>query len=156
MVAGERETKRQMLIYTALLLPLAPLPWILGATGAVYGVASIALGLAFLGTAWRVWREDGAATGHRAAKQMFGFSILYPFALFALMIVDRAAAQPGGDVMAARRDDAAETGQRDDRRDHQGLSRREGAAGKNLAVLFVLIAFVVLVYVVAIVRMGGS
>jgi len=94
-VAGERETKRQMLIYTALLLPLAPLPWILGATGAVYGVASIALGLAFLGTAWRVWREDGAATGHRAAKQMFGFSILYLFALFALMIVDRAAAQPG-------------------------------------------------------------
>ncbi|NBB82227.1 MAG: protoheme IX farnesyltransferase [Alphaproteobacteria bacterium] len=93
-VAGERETKRQMLIYTVLLLPLAPLPWLLGVTGALYGVASVALGLAFLGLGLRVWREDGAATGHKAAKQMFGFSILYLFALFTLMIIDRAGPLP--------------------------------------------------------------
>lgn len=58
--------------------------------------------------------------------------------------------------MAARRDDAADTGHRDDRREHQGLSRAKAQRGKNLAVLFALIAFVVLVYVVAIVRMGGN
>ena len=39
---------------------------------------------------------------------------------------------------------------------HQGLSRAKAQRGKNLAVLFALIAFVVLIYVVAIVRMGGS
>jgi hypothetical protein len=39
---------------------------------------------------------------------------------------------------------------------HQGLSRAKAQRGKNLAVLFALIAFVVLIYIVAIVRMGGN
>ncbi|NBB82238.1 MAG: hypothetical protein GVY28_02410, partial [Alphaproteobacteria bacterium] len=50
-----------------------------------------------------------------------------------------------------------ETGRKQgDRGDHQGLSRAKAQRGKNLAVLFALIAFVALIYIVAIVRMGGN
>jgi protoheme IX farnesyltransferase len=83
-VAGARETKRQMLIYTALLLPIALAPTLLGVAGWIYGSAAIALGLMFLLAAIRVWFDET----DRSARQMFGFSILYLFALFALLIVD--------------------------------------------------------------------
>ncbi len=95
-VAGEAATKRQMMLYTALLLPVALAPWALGVAGVVYGACALVLGLAFVGLCLRVLREDGAATAHRAAKQMFGFSILYLFLLFALLMVDRAPGLVGG------------------------------------------------------------
>jgi len=90
-VAGRRETKRHILFYAALLVPVTLLPWALAAVGAVYGALAFTLGAMFLVCALRVWREPEGA-GDRAAKQMFGFSILYLFLLFALMVVDRAGA----------------------------------------------------------------
>ena len=87
-VAGRRETKRQILLYTTLLVPLTLLPSALHATGAVYAALAAILGAMFIVCAWRVWREpEGQAD--RAAKAMFGFSILYLFLLFALMVLDR-------------------------------------------------------------------
>jgi len=95
-VAGSAATKRQILLYTLALLPLAPLPTLLGTTGYVYGAAALILGLAFVGLALRVLRDPG----ERAARQTFGFSILYLFLLFALVILDRTpgllGAIPGG------------------------------------------------------------
>ena len=83
-VAGARETKRQILIYVVLLLPIALAPTLLGIAGWIYGSAAIALGLMFLLAAIRVWFDES----ERSARQMFAFSILYLFALFALLIVD--------------------------------------------------------------------
>ena len=88
-VAGRRETQRQILVYTALLAPLTLLPWVLGVVGPLYGVAAALLGALFIVCALRLCREP-AGSANRAARQMFGFSILYLFLLFALMIVDRA------------------------------------------------------------------
>jgi protoheme IX farnesyltransferase len=90
-VAGRKETKRQILLYALLLVPVTLAPWALHGVGAIYGAAASALGLLFVVCAVRVWREPDAAKD-KAAKQMFGFSILYLFLLFALMIVDRAGA----------------------------------------------------------------
>ena len=87
-VAGARETKRQMLIYTLVLLPIALAPTILGVAGWIYGGASLALGLLFVLAAIRVLKDEGA----RSAWTMFGYSILYLFALFALLMFDRAGA----------------------------------------------------------------
>jgi len=86
-VAGPRETKKQMLLYTLLLLPAAVAPYAVGIAGLVYLAGAIVLGLLFVLCAVRVWfdRTD------RAAKQMFGFSILYLFLLFALLIGERIA-----------------------------------------------------------------
>jgi len=85
-VAGADATRRQMLAYAVLLLPLALAPWWLGLAGPVYGVAALLLGGLMIVAALRVIaRKD-----ERSAKQMFAFSILYLFLLFALLIVDRA------------------------------------------------------------------
>ena len=90
-VAGKAATKRQMLLYTLLLLPLAPLPAVLGVTGWLYGAAAVVLGLLFVGHALRVLRAPAAAGGdHAPAKRMFRFSLTYLFGLFALMMLDRA------------------------------------------------------------------
>jgi len=83
-VAGDRETRRQILIYSLLLAPLGLLPTLLGTVGWVYGVAAAVLGALFVLGAVRVWRE----TGDRAARRLFAFSILYLFLLFAMMLVD--------------------------------------------------------------------
>jgi len=93
-VAGARATKRQMLVYTVLLLPLALAPWALGLTGVVYAAAAAVLGLLFVLAAVRVWLDEG----ERAARQMFAFSILYLFLLFTLLIVDRAPGLIGGSL----------------------------------------------------------
>jgi heme o synthase len=85
-VAGERETRRQILLYTVILAPLGVAPWLLGYAGPAYGVVALALGAMMVALALRVWRED---SGYAASKQMFGFSILYLFALFAMVLVDR-------------------------------------------------------------------
>ena len=88
-VAGERETKRQMLVYTLLLLPIALAPWFLGIAGVAYLAGAVVLGVLFVVCAVRVWFEPGGPDApHRAAKQMFAFSILHLFLLFALLIAD--------------------------------------------------------------------
>ncbi len=85
-VAGVHETRRQIWLYTLLLAPLGVVPWLLGYTGLIYGIASLVLGAGMLALALRVRRES---TGHAACKQLFAFSILYLFLLFAMLLVDR-------------------------------------------------------------------
>ena len=85
-VAGDRETRRQIWLYTLLLAPLGAAPWFLGYSGPLYGVAALTFGAGMIVLAWRVRAEQ---QGHKAAKQLFGFSILYLFLLFVMLLVDR-------------------------------------------------------------------
>jgi protoheme IX farnesyltransferase len=85
-VAGAKETRRQILLYTLLLAPLGVAPWLLGYAGALYGIVAVALGAAMIILALRVRGEE---RGHAASRQMFAFSILYLFLLFAGLLVDR-------------------------------------------------------------------
>jgi protoheme IX farnesyltransferase len=85
-VAGEQETRRHILIYTLLLAPLGVTPWLFGYAGPTYGIAAAAVGAIMIALALRVRAERG---GYAASKQMFAFSILYLFLLFAMLLVDR-------------------------------------------------------------------
>jgi len=85
-VAGEEETRRQILLYTLILTPLGVAPWILGYAGPVYGAAALALGAMMIALALRVRKERGR---HNASKQLFAFSIVYLFLLFAMLLLDR-------------------------------------------------------------------
>jgi protoheme IX farnesyltransferase len=87
-VAGEAETRRQILLYTFLLAPLGVAPWLLGYAGPLYGVVAVATGAALIALALRVRAER---QGYAASKQMFAFSILYLFLLFAMLLADRLA-----------------------------------------------------------------
>ncbi|MEM7223125.1 MAG: heme o synthase [Pseudomonadota bacterium] len=84
-VAGRKTTRRQILLYSLALAPISLLPTLLGAAGLVYGAAATVLSGLFLLLALRVQRDQG----DRPAKQLFAYSILYLFALFAFLIVDR-------------------------------------------------------------------
>lgn len=88
-VKGEKSTRRQILIYTVLLAPIAIAPWALGYTGAIYGVISCALSLAFFLLALPVGtRTSGEGDTMKPEKRLFGFSIAYLFALFAALVAD--------------------------------------------------------------------
>jgi heme o synthase len=87
-VAGARETKRQMLLYTLMLWPATLMPWLLGLAGPLYGVGAGALSLLFTLSAIRVWRDDSAGGSERVARQMFAFSLLYLFLIFTMLLVD--------------------------------------------------------------------
>ena len=84
-VAGRPATRRQILLYSLALVPLSLLPVALGAAGLIYGAAAAILGGLFVLLAVRLQRDES----DRPAKQLFGYSILYLFALFAFLIVDR-------------------------------------------------------------------
>jgi protoheme IX farnesyltransferase len=90
-VAGPLATKRQMLAYTLVLWPVALAPALMGVAGWLYGAVALALSATFTAMAVRVWRD----AGDRSAKQMFGFSILYLFLLFAFLLIDRVAGVTG-------------------------------------------------------------
>jgi protoheme IX farnesyltransferase len=85
-VAGVRETKKQILVYAVVLLPVTLAPWWLGMSGALYGLGAALLGLAFVASAVSLWFDETS----RSARVMFGFSILYLFLLFVLLIADKA------------------------------------------------------------------
>ncbi|MGF1611481.1 MAG: heme o synthase [Kiloniellales bacterium] len=89
-VAGKAATRRQIVVYSLILLPLALLPCLLGTAGLVYGLTALVMSSLFVALSLRVLADSSGQGGERAAKQMFGFSILYLFVLFALLIIDRA------------------------------------------------------------------
>ena len=89
-VWGDAETKRQMLWYTAILLPLTLLPVAFGALGIVYLVCAIALGALLLRDVLRVLYAKEWMPG---AWRLYKFSLLYLALLFAAMVLDRAVAR---------------------------------------------------------------
>lgn len=83
-VAGEKETRKQILLYSLLVVPCGIAPYFLGFAGPVYGVVSGLLGAWFLGLAIQVWRQQ-----EKAEKRLFAFSILYLFVVFATLAAER-------------------------------------------------------------------
>jgi protoheme IX farnesyltransferase len=90
-VAGDASTRRQVLVYAVLLALIGALPYVLGYAGPVYGIAAFALGAEFLRRAIVLWRQ-AAANSNRAAKSLFGYSILYLFGLFGVRLAECVAA----------------------------------------------------------------
>jgi heme o synthase len=90
--AGADETRRQIVVYAALLVPLALAPAFMGFGGSFYAVAAIGLGAVFLALALQVYREREGREADRAAKRLFTFSILYLFGLFAALLAERSVA----------------------------------------------------------------
>jgi protoheme IX farnesyltransferase len=89
-VAGPRETKRQMLLYTLVLWPVTAAPWLLGVSGLVYAIGAGALSVTFTLSAVRVCRDES----DRSARQMFAFSLAYLALIFALLLIDHAVMAP--------------------------------------------------------------
>ncbi|MGC8470413.1 MAG: heme o synthase, partial [Acetobacteraceae bacterium] len=93
-VSGARETRRQILLYTLVLVAVSLLPVAFGEAGLFYAAAATGFGGWFLLRAWQVWRDDQddagvSRTKDRPAKRAFGVSILYLFLVFGAFAIDR-------------------------------------------------------------------
>jgi protoheme IX farnesyltransferase len=86
LVWGEIETKRQMLWYTLILVPLTLLPYTFGALGWIYLAAAALLGALFIAEVVLVMRAE---MFNKAAWRLYKFSLLYLALIFAAMVVDR-------------------------------------------------------------------
>ncbi|MGH6991425.1 MAG: heme o synthase, partial [Stellaceae bacterium] len=82
-VAGRHKTRRQMLIYTLLLWPVALAPWPIGLAGPLYGTVALVLSAIFTGMAILVCRDES----DRSARRMFTFSLLYLFLIFSALLI---------------------------------------------------------------------
>jgi protoheme IX farnesyltransferase len=87
-VAGPDATRLQILLYTIVLVAVAIAPWPLGYFSAVYGVTSVVLGAGMMWYAIRVYRDRTGSAALRATRGLFKFSILYLFALFAVLLCE--------------------------------------------------------------------
>lgn len=92
-VAGPAETRRQIVLYSLLLVPLAVSPYFIGLGGVAYLVTSVALGAVFLWLAFEVRRITEGREADTAARKLFGFSIFYLFALFAVLLAEQIVAK---------------------------------------------------------------
>jgi protoheme IX farnesyltransferase len=86
-VAGDISTRRQILLYTLILVPLGVAPWLFGYTGPLYGATAVGAGAIMIALGWQVLRERPPTES--ASRKLFAFSILYLFLLFAVLLVER-------------------------------------------------------------------
>lgn len=88
-VKGANRTRRDILLYALLLAPLGLMPWLMGVSSLAYGVIAAVLGTIMLWFAARVYHYRAGPKADPCAKQLFGFSILYLFLLFAEITGER-------------------------------------------------------------------
>jgi heme o synthase len=89
-VAGIRNTRLQILLYSVSVVAAAILPFALGLTGLIYGVAAAVLNTVFIILAAAVFANRAEEpAGMKPERRLFAFSILYLFGLFAALVVDR-------------------------------------------------------------------
>jgi protoheme IX farnesyltransferase len=87
-VAGQASTRRQIFAYALILAPVGVLPWVLGFTTPAYGAVAVLLGAGFVWYAWKVLQMADDDRVMKPAKALFGYSLLYLFAIFAAYLAD--------------------------------------------------------------------
>lgn len=88
-VAGRPETRKQILIYALLLVPTVALPVLVGTAGALYAAGAGFLTLVFLKGAFDVYVAEEGYASDRACRHLFSFSIIWLFAVFGLILIER-------------------------------------------------------------------
>jgi protoheme IX farnesyltransferase len=88
-VKGASHTRRAILLYSLLLAPLGLTPWLMGFASAAYGAIALVLGVLMALFAARVYHFRTPPKASRCAGELFAFSILYLFLLFAALAAER-------------------------------------------------------------------
>ena len=89
-VSGPKVTRQQIALYTLPMAAAAVAPWPLGLAGAFYGIAALGLSLAFIVLSLRVLANRATEPSEmKPEKRLFAFSILYLFAIFGALVLDR-------------------------------------------------------------------
>lgn len=89
-VSGPKVTRQQIVLYTLPMAAAAVAPWPLGLAGWIYGAAAAILSFAFLVLSLRVLANRAVdPSGMKPEKRLFAFSVLYLFAVFGALVLDR-------------------------------------------------------------------
>lgn len=95
---GRKTTRTYILVYTALLVPVALGLALTSIAGPLYLLVAAVLNLVFLKGAWDIWKRDEAkaeADGYAVEKKVFKFSLLYLFAHFGILMIEGVAFRYG-------------------------------------------------------------
>jgi protoheme IX farnesyltransferase len=84
-VAGDDETRRQIVLYSIILVVVSILPGVTRTFGVTYLVGALILGAIFIAGAVRTARSGSS----RDARQLFYYSMIYLALIFGLVAVDR-------------------------------------------------------------------
>ncbi len=87
-VAGEKSTRNQIFGYSILLAISGVLPAVMGFASLGYGIVATALCAYFVWCAYKVWSEGSEENNFAHEKRLFGYSIVFLFALFASLGID--------------------------------------------------------------------
>ena len=87
-VRGEHETRRQILLYSILLLAVSVLPFAGQLFDGAYFIAALALGALFIVFAAQLWRRGDGPSGRRLALRVYLYSLAYLALLFSAMVAD--------------------------------------------------------------------
>jgi len=87
-VAGPAATRRQIVAYSLVMAPVAVLPALMGFGGLLYLIVSVTTGLAMIALSVRVLLTTEGEAATKACYTLFGFSILYLFLLFAVLLAE--------------------------------------------------------------------
>ena len=88
-VAGPDATRLQILIYSLILAPLAMAPAVIGLGGTLYAAIASVLGALFVVMAVDCYSKREGEAADLAAKNLFAYSVLYLFLLFAALLVEQ-------------------------------------------------------------------
>lgn len=83
-VHGINETKKQILLYSLVLIPVTLLPYFFNFSGLLYLASASILGSYFIYLAYKIYRNPI----EKNCMKLFGFSILYLFILFTFFVID--------------------------------------------------------------------
>jgi protoheme IX farnesyltransferase len=87
--SGIKTTKLNIFIYALILLPVAVSPYFLKFSGLFYFITSTFLSLYYLIISYRLLKEKSAIKEKKLAAKLFGYSILYLFMIFTLILLDK-------------------------------------------------------------------
>ena len=150
-VAEARAARRgcRSCIYSLILAPLALAPAFTGLGGWLYLAVAALGGLAFVALAVRLANGPAETETRATPGRLFGFSILYLFALFAALLVERRSTR-------RRRPSSSSGPDRDERSERRRPQAAAARRGRNIAIALSLAAFVVLVFVITLIKKSGG
>jgi len=87
--SGVETTKKNIFVYSILLFPVAIAPYYLDFLGLIYLLFSFPLSAYYIFICFRLLRTKDKKSERSISKQIFAFSILYLFAIFISILVDK-------------------------------------------------------------------
>jgi len=87
-VSGVEFTKKNIFIYALILFPITILPFYFNFAGLIYLIPALILGIIYIFLTYQLLKANNKTNEEKYSKKIFGFSILYLFLIFSLLLIE--------------------------------------------------------------------